>query len=171
VLLAAAIERLYDLRVGTTPVEEGTPHEKPCSGASVTAAVHLAAGRPMKPPTNCRPGDRRCTTLPLSIHHSKFNIQNPTPPAAHLIPFSESQNDHPTNGLAICKNHHWAMDRNLIAPAPDHHWHVPKIRDPRRSNWEKELIALSGQSLLLPQDEVFHPDAEGLRWRYERLIA
>jgi len=28
--------------------------------------------------------------------------------AAHLIPFSESGNDHPTNGMALCKNHHWA---------------------------------------------------------------
>ena len=91
--------------------------------------------------------------------------------AAHLIPFSESRNDHPTNGLALCKNHHWAMDRNLIAPCPDHHWHVSKILDPRRSNGEKELIELSGKSLLLPQDEAFHPDAEGLRWRCEQLIA
>jgi putative restriction endonuclease len=91
--------------------------------------------------------------------------------AAHLIPFSESRNDHPTNGLALCKNHHWAMDRNLIAPCPDHHWRVSKILDPRRSNGEKELIELSGKSLLLPQDEAFHPDAEGLRWRCEQLIA
>jgi hypothetical protein len=29
VLLAAAIERLYDLNVGTTPVQEGALHEKP----------------------------------------------------------------------------------------------------------------------------------------------
>jgi hypothetical protein len=28
VLLAAAIGRLYDLRVGTTPVEEGTPERR-----------------------------------------------------------------------------------------------------------------------------------------------
>jgi putative restriction endonuclease len=91
--------------------------------------------------------------------------------AAHLIPFSESQNDHPTNGLALCKNHHWAMDRSLIAPAPDYHWNVSKILDPRRSNGEKELIELSGKSLLLPQDEAFQPDAEGLKWRCEQLIA
>ncbi len=26
--------------------------------------------------------------------------------ATHLIPFSESRNNHPTNGLALCKNHH-----------------------------------------------------------------
>ena len=64
--------------------------------------------------------------------------------AAHLIPFSESRNDHPTNGLALCKNHHWAMDRNLIAPCPDHHWHVAKILDPdaplakrNSSNWQE----------------------------------
>ena len=91
--------------------------------------------------------------------------------AAHLIPFSESQNDHPSNGLALCKNHHWAMDRNLIAPAPDHHWHVSKVLDPRRSNGEKELIELSGKTVLLPKDSAFHPEEAGLRWRLQRLSA
>ena len=91
--------------------------------------------------------------------------------AAHLIPFSESRNDHPTNGLALCKNHHWAMDRDVIAPGPDLHWHVSKAIDPRRSNGEKELHELTGKSLLLPKDPAFHPNAEGLRWRCERLSA
>ena len=39
--------------------------------------------------------------------------------AAHLIPFNVSRNDKPTNGMALCPNHHWAMDRHLIAPVPD----------------------------------------------------
>ena len=91
--------------------------------------------------------------------------------AAHLIPFSESRNDHPTNGLALCKNHHWAMDRDIIAPGPDLHWHVSRILDARRSNGEKDLLELTGKSVLLPKDPAFHPDAEGLRWRRERLIA
>ena len=39
--------------------------------------------------------------------------------AAHLIPFGVSRNDKPTNGMALCPNHHWAMDRHLIAPCPD----------------------------------------------------
>jgi putative restriction endonuclease len=91
--------------------------------------------------------------------------------AAHLIPFSESRNDHPTNGLALCKNHYWAMDRNLIAPCPDHHWHVAKILDPRRSTGEKELIELAGKPLLLPKDPAFHPDEDGLKWRCQKLIA
>jgi len=29
--------------------------------------------------------------------------------AAHLIPFEVSPNDKPTNGMALCPNHHWAM--------------------------------------------------------------
>ena len=91
--------------------------------------------------------------------------------AAHLIPFAESHNDHPTNGLALCKNHHWAMDRNLIAPAPDLHWHASKILDPRRSTGEKDLLDLVGKSLLLPKDPAFHPDKNALEWRRERLTA
>jgi hypothetical protein len=46
-----------------------------------------------------------------------------------------------------------------------------KILDPRRSNGEKELIELSGKSLLLPQDEAFHPEREGLEWRLRKLTA
>lgn len=114
--------------------------------------------------------DHQCAACGLRI---KLPVGNDVSfiDAAHLIPFSESQNDHPTNGLALCKNHHWAMDRNLIAPAPDHHWHVSKVLDPRRSNGEKELAALSGQVLLLPQDQAFNPNVEGLKWRCDQLIA
>jgi hypothetical protein len=63
------------------------------------------------------------------------------------------------------------MDRNLNALCPDHHWHVSKILDPRRSTGEKQLIELAGKSLLLPQDQAFHPDGKGLEWRCERLTA
>jgi hypothetical protein len=63
------------------------------------------------------------------------------------------------------------MDRNLIAPCPDHHWLVSNIRNPRRSNGEKERIKRSGKMLLVPQDEAFHLAAEGLKWRCVQLIA
>jgi hypothetical protein len=32
-------------------------------------------------------------------------------------------------------------------------------------------LDLSGQALLLPQDEAFHPAVNGLNWRCEQLIA
>jgi putative restriction endonuclease len=91
--------------------------------------------------------------------------------AAHLLPWNQFRNDHPTNGLALCKNHHWAMDRYIIAPGPDLHWHISKLIDPRRSNGERELNDLAGKSVLLPKDPAFRPSVEGLKWRIQQLVA
>lgn len=94
--------------------------------------------------------------------------------AAHLIPFRDPDlggNDHPTNGMALCKNHHWAMDRFLIAPTPDREWQVSRLIDARRSAGEAELHALHAKPMLLPGDEAFHPTADALEWRANRLAA
>ena len=91
--------------------------------------------------------------------------------AAHLIPFTSSFNDHPTNGIALCKNHHWAMDRSLIAPSPDLSWIVSPHLDERRSDGEKSLIALKGKRVLPPSELAFSPTREALQWRVERLLS
>lgn len=114
--------------------------------------------------------DHQCAACGLRILLPKGNDVSFID-AAHLLPWSEFRNDHPTNGLALCKNHHWAMDHHLIAPGPDHHWKVSRILDERRSNGEDALIKLEGKTLLLPKDPAFHPDHEGLAWRIERLCA
>ena len=44
--------------------------------------------------------------------------------AAHLIPFSESHDDDPRNGIALVPSLHWALDAQVIAPGPDYKWHV-----------------------------------------------
>jgi putative restriction endonuclease len=88
---------------------------------------------------------------------------------AHLIPFGESGNDHPTNGLALCKNHHWAMDRFLIVPTPERIWKASGRLDARRSPGEQALVALDGQPLLPPHDDAFQPNRDSLAWRAERL--
>jgi hypothetical protein len=66
---------------------------------------------------------------------------------------------------------HWAMDRNVIAPAPDHRWLVSRVIDPRRSNGEEKLSELAGKSLLLPKDPAFYADTMGLEWRTRHLVA
>jgi putative restriction endonuclease len=89
--------------------------------------------------------------------------------AAHVIPFSESRNDHPTNGIALCKNHHWAMDQGLIAPDPERVWRVSNEIDARRSKGEEELGRLGGQRMLLPVEPAYAPNAQGLYWRFSKL--
>lgn len=88
---------------------------------------------------------------------------------AHIIPFEESHNDHPTNGLALCKNHHWAMDRFLLVPTPEGSWKSSPRLDARRSPGESDLVALNGKSILPPHEDAFRPDPASLRWRAERL--
>jgi putative restriction endonuclease len=91
--------------------------------------------------------------------------------AAHLIPFAESGNDHPTNGIALCKNHHWAMDRHLIAPTPVGVWKVSRVLIGHRSTGEAELVRLADHPVLPPADEAYRPDPTAMQWRVERLIA
>jgi putative restriction endonuclease len=91
--------------------------------------------------------------------------------AAHLIPFHKDQNDHPTNGMALCKNHHWAMDRRLIAPHPNGKWVVSDRLKPHRSPGEKELVEMAGREFLPPRDPAFFPAERALTWRVERLLA
>ncbi len=113
--------------------------------------------------------DHQCTACGLRI---KLPVKDVSfIDAAHLIPFADSHNDHPTNGLALCKNHHWAMDRALIAPGPDGVWHVARSVIRRRSTGEAELADLTGKPVLPPHDDAFRPDPAALRWRWERLSA
>jgi putative restriction endonuclease len=95
--------------------------------------------------------------------------------AAHIIPFGISRNDKPDNGLALCPNHHWAMDRFLIAPCPHpkHRagiWQVGPALD-SRIDGQKDLVALHGQRVIPPTEEKFCPAIESLRWREQHLNA
>jgi putative restriction endonuclease len=95
--------------------------------------------------------------------------------AAHLIPFNVSRNDKPTNGMALCPNHHWAMDRHLIAPVPDSKkpagiWRVNKDRLDERIEGQRDLVAIAGKSVIPPGEEKFYPALESLRWREEHLV-
>jgi len=88
--------------------------------------------------------------------------------AAHIIPFSETKDDDPRNGLALTPDIHWAMDRNLIAPGPDKRWHVSKTLDPRIPD-NQILTRLDNQPLLLPTELRFSPTESSLEWRYSQL--
>lgn len=117
--------------------------------------------------------DHQCAACGLRIRLREMNDLTFVD-AAHLIPFSDQElgsNDHPSNGMALCKIHHWAMDHRVIAPTPDGDWRVSRFLEARRSLGESELFSLSGKPILLPHDEAFLPSKEALAWRLERLAA
>lgn len=88
--------------------------------------------------------------------------------AAHIIPFSESQDDDPRNGIALTPNMHWAMDRNLIAPGPDFLWHVSRALDDRIPDF-RVFAELEGRSIFKPGELRRIPKQAALIWRRDRL--
>ena len=111
--------------------------------------------------------DYRCAASGVRFRLGDLTIVD----ACHLIPFAESGNDHPTNGIALSKNHHWALDRHLIAPFATETklvWRTAPCLDDRLEG-HKDLLKLEGRSVLLPREKRFWPADEGLQWRTERL--
>jgi putative restriction endonuclease len=95
--------------------------------------------------------------------------------AAHLIPFAESHDDSPPNGMALCKNHHWLMDRHLIAPGPGRRddfsqpiWLVSPLLDDRLEA-HRACVEHKGRRVILPREERHHPSPGAIAWRAERL--
>lgn len=111
--------------------------------------------------------DYRCAASGVRFRLGDLTIVD----ACHLIPFSVSHNDHPTNGIALSKNHHWALDRHLIAPFAGETkliWRVATCLDDRIEG-HKELLKLKGRSVLVPRETKFWPSDEAMQWRLERL--
>jgi putative restriction endonuclease len=95
--------------------------------------------------------------------------------AAHLIPFAESRDDSPNNGMALCKNHHRLMDRHLIAPGPgrDNDFSHPiRLISPLlddRLEAHRACVEHKGRRVILPREERHRPSPEALTWRASRL--
>jgi putative restriction endonuclease len=111
--------------------------------------------------------DYRCAACGLRVIIDDLALVE----AAHLIPWVESRDDDPRNGIALCKNHHWAMDQFLISPTPDDqpHWMVSSYLDDRIEG-QKEMLNLARRSVLLPREPRFHPKRPSLAWRKDRLL-
>jgi putative restriction endonuclease len=95
--------------------------------------------------------------------------------AAHLIPFAESHDDSPTNGMALCKNHHWLMDRHLIAPGPgpgtDYTkpiWLVSRLLDGRLEA-HRACLEYKNSQVILPRDYRHRPSPDALAWCTDHL--
>ncbi|HME60548.1 MAG TPA: HNH endonuclease, partial [Candidatus Binatia bacterium] len=78
--------------------------------------------------------------------------------AAHIHQFADSRNNHPRNGIALCKNAHWMFNEGLWSL--DNNYRV--LIDPKRfdESGAQELL-LSGKAntpILLPADSNYWPD-------------
>lgn len=90
----------------------------------------------------------------------------------HLIPFKESYNDHPSNGISLCRNHHWAFDRHLITPLC-HRGRLVWVVSPRiteATDAQFLLRSLESKPVALPAEGSYLPSEHALKWRSDRLL-
>jgi putative restriction endonuclease len=143
---AEAMQGLVDGRVSEAPDIPGPARD-------------LAFARIVK-----RAYHHQCAACGLRVFFQGFSLVD----AAHIIPFSISHDDDPRNGMSLCKNHHWAMDQDLIFPCSDNTWHVHTDLDDRLDS-QRSLIDLHGKSIILPEQQRYAPKQESLLWREDRL--
>jgi len=83
--------------------------------------------------------------------------------AAHIIPWSDSKDDKPTNGLCLCRLCHWSFDEGLMGV--DAKYEV-LVSDRVRidSNMPGHILTLAQRPIFKPNTETFWPDQDNLNW-------
>lgn len=76
--------------------------------------------------------------------------------AAHIIPWSRSQNDDIRNGMALCKLCHWAFDEGMMGVSDDYNVLTSRqiAADPNVPGF---LLTLSGRGIIPPADRELWP--------------
>lgn len=84
---------------------------------------------------------------------------------AHIKPFSKFRDDQFINGLALCKNHHWAFDRGWFSIDNDYKIIIPSERfEEVPAVNSLTMQEFQSREILLPDNERFYPSIEALSW-------
>lgn len=84
---------------------------------------------------------------------------------AHIKPFAEFHDDRFDNGIALCKNHHWAFDRGWFSISDEYKIIVPHDRFHEEAPHDmRSMQDFNGEPILLPNQENYNPRIESLQW-------
>lgn len=90
--------------------------------------------------------------------------------ACHIHKFALSRNDDPCNGIALCKNAHWAFDQGLWSIAADFKIMVAEKRFDESGEDAFLLKPKAGQFILLPEDRKLRPAEDYLKWHRTQIF-
>ncbi len=89
--------------------------------------------------------------------------------AAHIVPWSETQDDRPANGMALCRMCHWTFDEGLLGISQ--RYEVVASRQLNiLDNLPGYLTNLEGRGIVGPSRKPFWPDVESLRWHHKNVF-
>jgi len=94
---------------------------------------------------------------------------HPAVVAAHIVPWNESHNDDPRNGMALCGLHHWTLDQGLVSVTPDY-WIDVSPAVPTDEEGAEPLLSLAGCRLQLPAERILWPAKKALKWHRKNIF-
>ncbi|MBD2522034.1 HNH endonuclease [Nostoc sp. FACHB-133] len=114
-----------------------------------------------------RQGQQQFRKSLLDAYSSKCAITNfdadAALEAAHIIPYIETENNHPSNGLLLRADLHTLFDLNLIVINPKTMIvHISPILK------ATEYRTIEGIKLRVPEDKICHPNQEYLKQRFDQ---
>ena len=89
--------------------------------------------------------------------------------AAHVIPWSESHDDKPTNGMALCRLCHWSFDEGLMSVGNKYEVLVSK-RVRLDQNMPGHILTLTDRTIFKPDQADFWPGQENLKWHRDKMF-
>ena len=89
--------------------------------------------------------------------------------AAHIIPWRETMDDKPTNGLALCRLCHWSFDEGLMAVGKDYEVLISK-RVSREANLPGHMLTLSERTIFRPAMHTFWPGKKNIEWHRKKIF-
>ena len=88
--------------------------------------------------------------------------------AAHIVPKRVSGADDVRNGLALCRQHHWAFDRGMFGINSEYRIMVPPLIRAIKEN--ASLSAHNGNSIVCPGDSTLAPHPSALQWHAQHIL-
>ncbi|TVQ96666.1 MAG: HNH endonuclease [Desulfovibrionales bacterium] len=83
--------------------------------------------------------------------------------AAHIRPWSESKDDRPVNGMALCRLCHWSFDEGFMSVGKEYEVLVSPMARAEQNN-PGVIMTLECRPIFRPEDARFIPDQECLGW-------
>jgi len=90
--------------------------------------------------------------------------------AAHIHQFASSRNNHPQNGIALCKNAHWLFDQGLWSLTDN--FRVIVASDGFYESGDEAMLLqnMEGKQIHLPVDRNYRPEKTYLKWHREHKL-
>lgn len=90
--------------------------------------------------------------------------------AAHIIPWSVSQNDAVKNGMALCRLCHWTFDEGLTGVSTKYQVVLSRELRMMSQNLPGHLLTVENRQMLGPVDDDLWPDKDALKWHRQNVF-